>query len=142
MNPLKTILNRLRSLGQRREVKQEIDEELRFHLEHRTAENVAAGMTPEDAAREARKRFGNFQSVREECEEFRGGNFWETIWQDIQFGWRMLGRNAGVTVAMIVTLALAIGATTVIYSFVHAILLRPLPYKRPGRIVLLQAATT
>ncbi len=134
-------MNLFEKLFQRPVIKREIDEELRFHIEQRTAENIAAGMPPGDAAREARKRFGNFQSFREECGEFRGGNFWETLWQDIQFGWRMLGRNAGVTAAMIATLALAIGATTVIYSFVHAILLRPLPYKQPERIVLLRGAS-
>jgi len=72
---LKSIWSRVRSLGQGREVKREIDEELRFHLEQLTAENVAAGMSTEDAAREARKRFGNVQSVREECREKRGAGF-------------------------------------------------------------------
>ena len=64
MKILRTIFLRIRSLCQRGEVNREIDEELRFHLEQRTTENIAAGMTPEEAAREARKRFGNVQCVR------------------------------------------------------------------------------
>jgi hypothetical protein len=66
MNLFRAIRLRIRSLWQRPAVKREIDEELQFHIEQRTAENIAAGMAPEEAAREARKRFGNMQSIREE----------------------------------------------------------------------------
>ena len=66
-------------------MKREIDEELRFHFEQRTAENIAAGMTPEEAAREARKRFGNVQSVREECRDKRGASFGEDTLRDLRF---------------------------------------------------------
>ena len=75
MKILRTIWLRIRSLGQRREVKREIDEELRFHLEQRTAEHIAAGMALEQAAREARKSYGNMQSIREECRDVRGASF-------------------------------------------------------------------
>src|SRR6266436_10061560 len=94
---LRTAWMKLRALGQRRAVKREIDEELRFHIEQRTAENIAAGMSPEEAAREARKRFGNVQSVREECREVLGVGFGETLIRDIRFGVRMLGKNPGFT---------------------------------------------
>ena len=72
------IMNLLKKLFRRPAIKQEIDEELRFHIEQRTAENIAKGMTPEDAAREARKLFGNVQSVREECRDVRRASFGET----------------------------------------------------------------
>ncbi len=99
MNLFKTVWRKL-SLGQRRTVKQEIDEELRFHLEQRTAGNLAAGMTPEEAAREARKRFGNFQSVREDCREQREGVIsrqLSVIGQDVRFAFRQLRKNPGFT---------------------------------------------
>src|SRR2546426_11451879 len=82
MNFLRTIWRGVRSLGQKRALKLEIDEELRSHIEQCTAENVAAGMSRDEAARDARKRFGNVQSVREECRSVRGASFGEALVQD------------------------------------------------------------
>ncbi len=72
MKPIKAFVRWLRSLGQTKAAKQDIDDELRFHIEQRTAENIAKGMSPKNAARDARKRFGNLQSVREESRDTRG----------------------------------------------------------------------
>jgi putative ABC transport system permease protein len=129
-------MNLLKKLFQRPAIKQEIDDELRFHIEQRTAENIANGMTPEEAAREARKRFGNVQSVREECRETRGASFGETTLNDIRFGARLLRKNPGFTTIAVLTLALGIGATSSVFSLVRGVLLTPPPYATPERIVL------
>jgi putative ABC transport system permease protein len=134
MNPFKSIWRRIHSLGRRQGVKREIDEELRFHIEQRTAENVAAGMPPEEAERQARKRFGNFQTAREQCREERAANFGETLVRDLAFGVRMLSKNPGFSAVAVFTLALGIGATTAIFSAVYGVLINPYPYARPGEI--------
>jgi putative ABC transport system permease protein len=116
-------------------MKQDIDEELRFHLEQRAAENLVAGMSPEDAAREARKRFGNVQSVREECRESRGASFGETFWQDVRFGGRMFAKNPGFAAITILTLALGVAGNIVIFTAYNSLYLRPFPFVEPDRLV-------
>jgi putative ABC transport system permease protein len=122
-------------------VKREIDEELSFHIEQRAEENRAAGMEPDDAAREARKRFGNAQRVREECREARGAAVGETVWQDLRFGARMLWKSPGFTAVAVMTLALGIGAGTAIYNVVNSVLINPIPGTASDRLVQIAERT-
>jgi predicted permease len=128
--------SRLRSLGRGRSVKREIDEELRFHIEQRIAENIAAGMPPEEAARDARKRFGSFQKLREECRGVRGAPWGETTLKDISFGLRMLRKNPGFTSVVVLSLGLGIGVNVAVFSCLSALVFRPLPgIRNPDTLV-------
>jgi len=137
---LRSVWWKLRSLARLGAVKREIDEELRLHLELRTLENLAAGMSPEEAARAARRRFGNVQSIREECRDVRGASFVETMLRDIRFGLRMLRKNPGFTAVAVLTLAICIGANLAIFAVVDAILVRSLPLPDASRLVVIHNA--
>jgi len=114
---------------------QELDDELRDHLERATEEYVAKGMASEEARRRARLDLGGMEKVKEECRDARRVNWIEDLIQDVRYGLRMLRRSPGFTVVAVVTLALGIGANTAIFGLVDSALLHDLPFREIERLV-------
>jgi putative ABC transport system permease protein len=116
-------------------VEQELSQELLFHVERQTAENVAAGMTPREARHAALGEFGGLEQVKEECRDERGVNRLESLLADLRYGFRTLRKSAGFAVVSVLTLALGIGANTAIFSMVNALLLHPYDFRNLDSLV-------
>lgn len=125
-----------RLLHRRRE-ERELEEEMRAHLEIEADEHIAAGMSPEEARRAAARAFGSIVLAKELSREMWGFRSIETFLQDLSYGARMLRKNLLFSAVSVLTIALVIGANSVIFSVVSAVLLRPLPFKDPDRLVVL-----
>ena len=129
------VLNRLRSFFRNEPLDKVLDEELASHVEFATEENVARGMTRDEARRQALIRFGGVQQARERQRAARGLPWLDVLMQDIRFATRQFGRKPGFALVAVLTLALGIGANTAIFTLTHALLLSGLPVADPGRLV-------
>src|SRR5438477_8381797 len=112
----------------------EIQEENAAHLRMAIADKMARGASRDEAERAARAEFGNVTHVAEVTREMQGGLWLERLGQDLRYGWRALRRTPAFTLVAVLTLALAIGANSAMFTVVDSVLLRPLPFRDPGRL--------
>jgi predicted permease len=124
-------------LFSRKSEKDRLNTEVQFHLDQQIAENIGAGMPPEEARAAALRLFGNPTLLQEEARSTWSWNWLESIWRDLRYGARTLLRTPGFALTAILVMALGIGATTSLFTIVRSVLLRPLPFRDPDKLVML-----
>jgi len=135
MSRLRELGSRLIALFRRRRLEADFEEELQAHLQMLIEENLREGMDEKEARRRARIRLGGLEQIREAQRDQRGLPLLETFLQDCGYALRRLRREPGLACVVILTMALGIGANTAIFSLLQGVLLRPLPYPEPERLV-------
>jgi predicted permease len=128
-------------LWRRRQMEAQLEKELSFHLEQHTAQLVAQGQAPEEARRQARLALGGPEQVKEKCRDARGTRWLEDLLQDSRYALRTFRQRPGFAIVALLVLALGIGATTVMFTVINSVLLRPLAYPEPERLVTLRGHT-
>ena len=126
---------RLQTLFSRRQIVEQLDDEIQFHLEQQTAEYVASGMDQKQAHYAAMQSFGNSALLKERTMETWGWGTLDQLKQDLRYGFRGMRRDAVSTAFAILIAGLGIGGASMVFSVVNAMLLRPLPFRDPGRLV-------
>ncbi len=135
MRWLRTLRLRLRSLLQRARIGEELDEELRYHLERQMEGDIAAGMGCEEARRGALRSFAGFEQRKEECRDMRRVNLIDNLLQDLRFAFRQLPKNPGFTATAILMLALGPCSSVAIFAFVDAALIAIFPHSAQHRSI-------
>src|ERR1051325_8116767 len=138
MTRLRILFQRLRALFQRRNLEQELDEEIRTHLEMQIEDYQRQGMTAEEARYAALRKFGGVDQVKETYRDRRGLPVVETLLRDLVYGLRMLRRSPGTTTVAILSLAFGIGVNTALFSAVDAVLLKSLPVREASRLIVFE----
>ena len=133
-----SLTKKLRSLLRHGRLDDELDEEVRFHVEMKTCDYIAAGMSPREARETAMRNFGRVEQTKEECRDMRGTQWIENFWQDLRYGVRTLFKDRRFALLAILALALGIGSSTVVFSVIYDGLLNPFPYKNAGGITIFQ----
>src|SRR5882762_8886733 len=134
-------MNWWQRLLRRRKMEEQLEKELCFHLEQHTNELIAQGPAPDDARRQARLALGGSEQVKEHCRDARGTRWLEDLLQDFRYAVRTLRNQPGFAAAALLTLALGSGATTVMFTVFNGVLLKPLPYREPDRLVAVHGHT-
>lgn len=135
-------MGRLLNLFRRNRLDEEIDEELAFHLDARTKDNLRAGLDPDAARQDAQRRFGNRTLAKESAHEIDIIASLETVAQDIRYAFRSLRKSRGFVTVAILALTLGIGANTAVFTVINGVLLRPLPFPDAERLVLISYRVT
>lgn len=137
MDWVRIVLSRLSAFFRRTSLDADLDDELRAHIDLAVEENRGRGLSPRDARTAALREFGGVTQIRERYRTGRGLPWIEVLAQDLHFAIRMLWTNPGFTVVAVLTLAIGIGGNTAIFSIVNGVLLNPLPFPHPDRLVAL-----
>src|SRR6266702_6687373 len=125
-------------LARRAQMEAQREKELSFHLEQHTSQLIGRGIPPDQARRQARLALGGPEQVKEKCRDARGTRWLEDLLQDTRYALREFRRKPGFTVVALLILSLGIGATTVMFAVINSVLLRPLSYPAPDRLVPLR----
>ena len=136
MDSIRQLCSRLAGLFRRRNLEAEMAEEMRQHLERRIQEKIVDGLSPDEARYAAQREFGGVAQVQEQCRDERRFVWLEQVSQDVSFALRTLRKSPGFIAVAVFSLAIGIGACTAIFTLVNEVLLRPLPVKNPGELVL------